>query len=141
MAKGYIVLSNLPYRFSTFMVPKRTQKRKDTSSTIAPSMPSPERTSLHFPILHSALKTCKDWKSLVNLTSIGGTTISESAKAMNGKAHSRHEEDYLNPKSCSSECPTCQPVFNTLSTTKEIQCQGMAMSQKLYGRLWAWNNA
>jgi len=81
-------------------------------------MLSPERMSLHSPILHSASKTYKDWRSLANSTSVGGTTTSGSIKATNGKAHSQHEEDYLNQKSYSLECPTCQPVFNALSITK-----------------------
>jgi len=76
------------------------------------------KMSPHSPTLHNVSKTCKAWKFSANSTPNGATITSESGKAMSGKAHSKHEEDYLNQKSCSSECQIHQPVFNALSTTK-----------------------
>ena len=97
---------------------KRTRKRRDISSTTALSTPSLGKMSPHSLTLHSALKTYKEWRSSASLTSGGATTTFESMKATSGKAHSRQEEDYSNPKLCSLECPTHQPASNDLSTTK-----------------------
>ena len=97
---------------------KRTQKRRDTSSTTALSMPLLGKMSPHSLTLCNVSKIYKEWRSLASSTSDGVTIISKSVKGMNGKAHSKQEEDYLNPKSCSLGCPTHQPASNTLSTTK-----------------------
>jgi len=97
---------------------KRTQKRRDTSLTTALSMLSLGKMSPHYPTWHNASKTCKGWRSLASSTSDGATTTSESMRETSGKAHSRHEEDYSSPKSCSLECQTHWPASNALSTTK-----------------------
>jgi hypothetical protein len=61
LAKGYIVPSDSPYGFSTFMVSKKDSNERGTLSTTIPSMPSLERMSPHSPTSHNASKTCKEW--------------------------------------------------------------------------------
>ena len=97
---------------------KRTQKRRDTSSTTTLSMLSLGKMSPHSLTLCSVSKTYKEWRSSASLTSDRATTTSKSVKETSGKVHSRHKEDYLNPKSCSLGCPTHWLASNALSTTR-----------------------
>ena len=48
LAKGYIVPSELPYGFSTFMVPKKDSDENDTLLIINPSMLSLGKMSHHY---------------------------------------------------------------------------------------------
>jgi len=80
---------------------RKIQRRKGTSSTIAPSTQSLGRTLPRFQISNNASKTCKEWNYSASSTSAGATTTSVYGKAINGKPHSKHVEDYSNPKSCS----------------------------------------
>jgi len=77
---------------------RKTRRRKDISLTIAPLTQSPGRTSPHSQISNSVSKTCKEWNYSASSTSAGVTTTSAYGKAINGKPHSKHVGDYLNPK-------------------------------------------
>jgi len=77
---------------------RKTRRRRDISSTIAPSMQLPEKSLPHSQISNNVSKTCKEWNYSASSTSTGVTTTSAYGKAINGKPHSRHVEDYLNPK-------------------------------------------
>ena len=78
---------------------------------------SPDATLPHSLTWPSALKTCRAWNYSANSTYVGGTTISGSAKRINGKRRSRHVEDSLNQESCFSAWAIHQDHSNALSTT------------------------
>jgi len=80
---------------------RKTRRRRDISSTIAPSMPLLGKTLPHSLISNNVSRTCKEWNYSASLTSAGVITTSAYGKAINGRPHSKHVKDYLNPKLCS----------------------------------------
>jgi len=101
LEKGYIAPSDSPYGFSTFMVPKKDSKEKRYIINYRPLNAVTRKDVTPLPNLNNVLKTCKEWNYSASLTSAGVTTTSAYGKAINGKPHSKHIEDYSNPKSCS----------------------------------------
>jgi hypothetical protein len=54
--------------------------------------------SPHSLTLYNASKTCKEWNYSANSMYVGDTTISESAKQINGRAHLKCAEDFMKQK-------------------------------------------
>jgi hypothetical protein len=100
LAKEYIMTSDSPYRFSTFMVPKKDSKelRYTVSSIIDCLTQLPGKMLPLYQISHNVLKISKAWRSSVNLTFDGGTITSAYGQKINGRGLLRHDEDLWNQK-------------------------------------------
>jgi len=98
LAKGYIVPSDSPYGFSTFMVPKKDSKEMQYIIDYRPLNAVTRKDVTPLPTLDNVSKIYKEWNSSANSTFDGAITTFAFTLETSGKQPSRHGRGLFEPK-------------------------------------------
>ena len=98
LEKGYIAPSDSPYGFSTFMVPKKDSKEKRYIINYHPLNAVTRKDVTPLPNLKQCIENLQGMELFSKFDIRWDITTSAYGKAINGRPHSKHVGDYLNPK-------------------------------------------
>src|SRR6195256_4384100 len=103
LAKGYIVPSESPYGFTTFMVPKKDSKEKHYIINYRPLNAVTKKDVTPLPNLAQCIEDLQGMELFSKFDICWGYNNIRIREGMNGKPPSKPAVGYSSPKSCFSE--------------------------------------